>query len=138
MQWFFSGCIGFRWLAMALMPVIMVSTFGCSEALVNTSQSNDIAGASPPTADAWLGIWYGPEGTYLDIARNGENYDLSIANLDGPRTFIGQTITDGIRFVRDGQEATITRTNGDGTGMKWLAGKSNCLVIVKGEGFCRD
>jgi len=138
MQWFFSCFTGARWLVMLSMLVILVSLFGCTRDLVNNRQSDDIAVASVPTSDALLGRWHGPEGTYLNISRNADNYEISIANLDGPRVFIGQAIPDGIRFVRDGQEATITRTHGDGTGMKWLAGKSNCLVIVKGEGFCQD
>lgn len=59
-------------------------------------------------------------------------------NLDGPRTFTGKEVGDHIQFTRDGREQSLSVTDGDGTGMKWLAGKSDCLVIKPGEGFCSD
>jgi hypothetical protein len=35
-------------------------------------------------------------------------------------------------------ERTRTGTDGDGTGMKWLADREDCLVVTAGsEGFCR-
>ena len=46
---------------------------------------------------------------------------------------------DHISFERNGKTETIRATDGDGTGMKWLAGKKDCLVITKeSEGYCRD
>jgi hypothetical protein len=40
--------------------------------------------------------------------------------------------------VRDGTTETIRATDGAGTGMKWLANKTDCLVVTVGsEGFCR-
>jgi len=41
-------------------------------------------------------------------------------------------------FERDGLQESIRPTNGDETGMKWLAGKKNCLTVRPGEGYCRD
>lgn len=107
----------------------------------------DDGGASPampgeppvgvPAADAWLGRWTGPEGTYLDIDGGGGRYELTIANLDGPRRFAGAAEGASIVFQRDGRRETLRSTDGAGTGMKWLAEETNCLVVVPGEGFCR-
>jgi len=64
-------------------------------------------------------------------------YDLTLANLDGPRSFPGKADGDTIRFERDGKAEVLRATNGEGTGMKWLADKTDCLVVAPGEGFCR-
>jgi len=98
--------------------------------------------AAAPTAefaatDVWLGRWTGPEGTYLDISGGGGRYELTVADLDGPRTFPGQAQASSIVFERDGTREAVRATDGVGTGMKWLADQSNCLVINPGEGFCR-
>jgi hypothetical protein len=33
---------------------------------------------------------------------------------------------------------TLEARNGDETGMKWLAGKTDCLTVKPGEGYCLD
>jgi len=88
--------------------------------------------------DAWVGRWTGPEGTYLEIAAAAEAYQITIKDLDAARTFSGEASGDRIEFRRDGTAESIRATTGDETGMKWLAGKKNCLTIKAGEGFCRD
>ncbi len=94
---------------------------------------------APGAWHAWLGQWNGPEGTYLRlVARPGSGYDVIIRNLDGERSFSSVDSADHLSFERDGQRETITATDGDATGMKWLAGKSRCLTIRPGEGYCRD
>ena len=35
-------------------------------------------------------------------------------------------------------DALGVATDGDATGMKWLAGKARCLTVRVGEGYCRD
>jgi hypothetical protein len=95
-------------------------------------------GTNGNAADAWLGRWTGPEGTYLEIARTAVAYEVTIKDLDAARTFIGHAADDRIEFRRDGVTESIRATNGDATGMKWLAGKANCLTIKPGEGYCRD
>lgn len=91
-------------------------------------------------ADEWLGHWTGVEGTYLDLARNDDTggYTVTIADLDGPRTFDAKSNADGIAFDRDGKTLIIKSGNGEDTGMKWLADKQNCLVVDSNEGYCRD
>jgi hypothetical protein len=100
--------------------------------------------APPPTTqptrptDAWLGRWTGVEGTYLELAREGERYVVTIADLDGPRTYEGTAVRDRVEFVRAGRTESIRAASGKDTGMKWLAGETNCLVVTVGsEGFCR-
>ena len=90
------------------------------------------------TTDAWLGRWTGPEGTDLELAGANGAYEVTIKDLDAARTFAGATAGDRIEFQRDGVAESIRATNGDATGMKWLAGKTNCLTIKPGEGYCRD
>jgi hypothetical protein len=96
---------------------------------------------APPATlrtDAWLGEWKGVEGTSLRLARKGAGYAVTIANLDGPRTFDAAAAGDAVTFTRDGKTEQIRATDGAGTGMKWLADRKDCLVVTVGsEGFCR-
>jgi hypothetical protein len=61
-----------------------------------------------------------------------------VKDLDAALTFKGVAAGDRIEFERDRMPESLRATNGDETGMKWLAGKTNCLTIKPGEGFCRD
>ncbi len=90
--------------------------------------------------DAWIGKWVGVEGLMLDIQPAGEpgRYILSVTLLDGTKSYDGNADGDLIRFTRDGQRESIRAATGNETGLKWLAGKQNCLMIKEGEGFCRD
>lgn len=108
---------------------ILVLAHGCTASDLDTEA---------PSPDAWLGRWYGPEGTYLDIAGKNGAYEITVKDLDGPRTFAASAAASGIEFRRDGTNETLKATDGDATGMKWLAGKQDCLTIKRGEGFCRD
>jgi hypothetical protein len=85
-----------------------------------------------------LGQWNGPEGTYLLVAGTSGKYAITIADLDGPRTFQGNGLGDTIEFERDGKRHTLRATDGAATGMKWLSDKKNCVTVEAGEGFCRD
>lgn len=88
--------------------------------------------------DSWAGKWQGPEGTYLDITKKGEKFSIEVRNLDKAETFEGTAKGDTIEFMRKGKTETIKAATGEETGMKWLAGEKNCLVINKGsEGFCK-
>jgi hypothetical protein len=95
-------------------------------------------GTEPRSTDEWLGRWNGPEGTYLEIAGGNGAYEVTVKDLDRARTFSGSAVGDGIEFHRDGATELLRATDGDATGMKWLAGKKNCLTIKAGEGYCRD
>jgi len=90
-----------------------------------------------PLTDGWAGRWNGPEGTYLDIAGANGVYAITVKDLDAARTFAGSAVGERIEFRRDSSIESLRATNGDATGMKWLAGKTDCLTIKPGEGFCR-
>ena len=68
-----------------------------------------------PRADAWLGEWKGVEGTFLRLERKGAGYAVTIANLDGPRTFDATAAGDTVTFDRDGKTETIRATDAAGT-----------------------
>lgn len=87
---------------------------------------------------SWMGKWQGPEGTFLDLSQSGNGYNVSIQDLDTLKTYQGRAIAGRIEFTRNGKVEYIQAGNGQDTGMKWLADKQNCLVIQKGEGYCRD
>ena len=89
-------------------------------------------------ADAWVGRWTGPEGTYIDIAKAQDRFVLTIQSLDGQARFDARWQGDRLEFLRGGEVTTLRATDGVGTGMKWLQDKRRCLTIRPGEGFCRD
>lgn len=90
--------------------------------------------------DALTGRWQGVEGTFLNVTKKGDKFEIEIKNLDpASKKYEGTAKGDVIEFTRDGKPATIKIATGDETGMKWLAGKKNCVVITKGsEGYCKD
>jgi hypothetical protein len=89
------------------------------------------------TTDKWVGQWNGPEGTFLRITGANGKYEVTVRNLDGPRSFAGSAAQGRIEFERDGVKESLRATDGAGTGMKWLADKSDCLMVRAGEGYCR-
>jgi hypothetical protein len=112
--------------------------------LTACSGAADPAATAPAPATAavspeeWAGRWTGPEGTWLEITPDGSAYSVTISNLDGPRTYAATLAANGLAFERDGLHEVLRATDGEGTGMKWLADKTRCLVVRPGEGFCRD
>lgn len=99
------------------------------------------AGKKPaPATDAWLGDWTGVEGTMLkiDVGAGPGVYAITETTLDGPVNFTGTADGEVIRFERAGAPESIRAGDGAATGLKYLDGKTNCLVIREGEGFCRD
>ena len=91
-----------------------------------------------PVADGWVGDWAGPEGSSLKIEKQEVGYRLVITDLDGPHEFHGIAAGDVIEFERDGAKEGLRAGDGAATGMKWLAGKRDCLLVKAGEGWCRD
>jgi hypothetical protein len=128
-------------LCIALSFALPISGMGCSEQGQSSAQgtaSSPVPVVVEPSSDRWIGKWNGPEGTFLQLAGGKGKYEVTIRNLDGPRKFHGAAVGSGIEFERDGVKEVIRATNGDETGMKWLAGKSICLTVRVGEGFCRE
>ena len=89
-------------------------------------------------ADTLVGQWPGAEGAYLKVDKKGEKYEIEIKNLDGSKKYEGTAKGDVIEFSRNGKTETIKAATAEETGMKWLKGEKNCVVITKGsEGYCR-
>lgn len=84
------------------------------------------------------GRWPGVEGAYLNVTKKGDKYSIEIKNLDKATTFEGTAKGDAIEFTSNGKTETIKAATAEETGMKWLAGEKNCVVITKGsEGYCK-
>ena len=97
---------------------------------------------SEPTAEqsAYLGRWTGVEGMYLQVTpkpAGGVSMEMQW-DLDNKGTFDGSVTAEGLRFTRNDIAETAVPTNGDATGLKYLAGKQDCLTVKPGEGYCRD
>lgn len=96
----------------------------------------------PSTATAsrdYAGRWIGVEGTYLNVTPTGPNTaSLEMQyDLDNKGTYPASVTPEGLRFTRNGETLLLRPSNGDATGLKWLAGKRDCLTIKSGEGYCR-
>ena len=105
---------------------------------------DESAAADPATAPhrfaSWAGQWTGPEGLFVTVtpAEPGR-YKLEMqSDLDTKGTYEGRDDEHGIRFERGGAAMSLHRGNGDDTGLKYLAGKQDCLIVKPGEGYCRD
>lgn len=110
---------------------------------VSATPTPAVTATGTATTDAWIGRWRGVEGTYLDIATDPErgpgHYTLAMQyTLDDKGSFDGTAQGDTIRFTRPDGEKTLRATDGEATGLKWLAGKQDCLTVETGEGYCRD
>ena len=100
------------------------------------------AGTTPAPIDVagWAGKWTGPEGTYVTItpALDGKVSLEMQSDLDTKGSYGGTATADGISFMRGEETLLLKPAIGDETGLKWLAGKKDCLMVKSGEGYCRD
>lgn len=106
---------------------------------VDTAETGDPATA-PHRFASWAGKWTGPEGLYVTItpAEPGK-YKLDMqSDLDTRGSYDGQDSEHGIQFRRGGEQLSLHRGSGDESGLKYLAGKQECLIVKTGEGYCRD
>ncbi len=115
-----------------------------TETSVETAPPEGAAAADPVAAPhryaAWAGKWTGVEGMYATITP-GEpgKYKLEIqSDLDTKGTYDGSDSAGGISFKRGTETLTLAASTGDATGLKYLAGKKDCLKVKDGEGYCRD
>lgn len=101
---------------------------------------NSVAGAAQGH-DAWIGRWTGVEGTYLVISKAAlpDRYRLEMQyTLDSKGSYDGTGTAQGIAFTRPDGKHVLRASDGDATGLKYLAGKKDCLKVKDGEGYCRD
>ncbi|MGW8189805.1 hypothetical protein [Sphingomonas hankookensis] len=91
-------------------------------------------------ANHYLGRWIGVEGMYLNVTEpaQGEVKLEMQYDLDNKGTYTGTITPEGIRFQRGGETLLLRPSDGDATGLKWLAGKKDCLTVKPSEGYCRD
>ncbi|HJS12921.1 MAG TPA: hypothetical protein VJ811_16750 [Sphingopyxis sp.] len=115
-----------------------------TEVPVETAPPEGAEATDPATAShrfaSWAGKWTGVEGMYVTIttAEPGK-YKLEMqSDLDTKGTYDGQDSEHGIQFTRGTDKLSLTRASGDETGLKYLAGKKECLIVKAGEGYCRD
>jgi hypothetical protein len=125
-----------------LFAVLALVASGCKERAVDPPKTipttTSVPSSAAPTAEKWLGKWNGPEGTFLQLASGNGQYEVTIQNLDGPRTFTATAAGDRLEFERDGVRESVRASSGAETGMKWLSEKKDCLTVKAGEGYCRD
>ena len=119
--------------ACALLTILLP---GCSDRQADPASPDRLISV-PATTDRWLGQWNAPEGTFLRIDGGQGRYQVTIQNLDSPRTFQGSSADGQIQFERNGLKESIRATSGAQTGMKWLTDKTNCLTVRAGEGYCQ-
>ncbi|MEJ0024228.1 MAG: hypothetical protein WDN76_13060 [Alphaproteobacteria bacterium] len=128
----------------ALFSALALALGACSppaqtSAIPSTApMAGDAKKPAPPT-DAWIGKWIGVEGNFLDIQAGLAPgvYAITEQTLDGPKTYVGTGKDMTIKIVDAGKTFAIHAGSGDDTGLKYLAGKTDCLIIESGRGFCR-
>lgn len=96
--------------------------------------------AATVTHTDWAGKWIGVEGMFVEITPTADGgFSLTMqSDLDTLGTYVGTDTQGGIAFERGGQQLLLKPATGDQTGLKYLAGKSNCLMVAEREGYCRD
>lgn len=100
------------------------------------------ASPSPaPSTPDYRGRWTGVEGMFLDVTSGGApgRYRLTMQyDLDHRGTFAAQQNGAALMFERNGRPLVLRPTDGAATGLRYLAGKRDCLTVAPGEGYCRD
>lgn len=109
-----------------------------------TPDASPTSAASPPaarTARDYAGRWIGVEGMMLTVKPTGAaTADLNMRwglDADMAGTYPARVTPEGLRFTRGGETLLLRPSDGDATGLKWLAGKKDCLTVRSGEGYCR-
>ncbi|WP_156348665.1 lysozyme inhibitor LprI family protein [Sphingomonas sp. Leaf23] len=92
----------------------------------------------PPAA--FVGRWRGGEGTYLKISHQDTGFVIDNqwgldANMRGK--FIGKVTPAGLSFRRNGVTETLRPSKGNAINRSALAGKTDCLMVSRDEGYCR-
>ena len=106
----------------------------------DVSPEVDDAAANMAGVPDYAGRWTGVEGMYLVVTpkpAGGVALEMQWS-LDDKGSFDGSITAEGIRFMRNGVAEVLAPTDGDATGLKYLAGKTDCLTVKSGEGYCRD
>ena len=95
------------------------------------------------TIDSMLGRWTGVEGSFVDIVPSQKDYMVTLAYWDPVLQTMqyenhrAYAAASGISFKKNKVEHTITLTDGNGSGMKWLQNAKLCIKINPGDGYCK-
>lgn len=105
-----------------------------------TGGSPESAAVQDPADDArYAGRWVGVEGMFFDVKPlGGGRYEIDMQyDLDRRAKVVGYSTGAGLAFPREGELLVAKPSDGDATGLKYLAGKPTCLTVKPGEGYCR-
>ena len=92
-----------------------------------------------PVVDGWAGGWEGPKGSSIWIAKQEVGYDLVITDSHGgTESYHGVGSDQELHFERDGADRSVRAVKGADTFVPELAGKRDCLMVERGEAWCRD
>ena len=99
--------------------------------------------ATAALEERYLGRWIGVEGLNLTVTKLAEpgHYQLEMqygTDADMAGTYEGVGTPEGIAFTRPDGAQVLRASSGDETGLKYLAGKTDCLKVKDGEGYCRQ
>lgn len=109
-----------------------------ARAIVSSVPAPSIKTDRVPPVQEWLGRWEGVEQTALELSRRPDGHlQVKLVGLDGEMSVRGVARGDVVEIYHLSQKRTIRFGNGEDTGMKWLADKKECLIIMTGEGYCR-
>ncbi len=134
--------------SIALSPLLLLAACGATPPATNDFAAN-VTQVEEVTADGsngtmatteYLGRWTGVEGMYLVVSPGTTpgNYTLEMQyDLDNKAVVQGRATAAGIVFERGGKPMTLKPTDGAATGLKYLDGKTDCLTVASGEGYCR-
>jgi hypothetical protein len=127
-------------------PATPIGTKDPSNNTIGTA-AHEATGASSSSVsvnrDTLIGRWIGVEGLNLTVSKGatGGRYFLKMqygTDTEMSGTFEGVGTPEGIAFVRPDGNHVLRASTGDETGLKYLAGKTDCLVVKVGEGYCRN
>jgi len=75
--------------------------------------------------------WNGREGTYLEISKSGDSYEIRIKDLDKLQTYRGTARSDAISFERNGKMARGQKALfGDPEEPRILPGLTGSLQLI--------
>lgn len=88
----------------------------------------------------WAGKWVGVEGMFVEITPDKpDTYTIRIQpDLDTLAMVTGRDGPNGIDYPWQGATKTLRAGKGSDAELRYLDGKSDCLIVETGVGFCRD
>lgn len=101
-------------------------------------QTSNATRLLPPAA--FVGRWRGGEGTYLKISHQESGFLIDNQwglDADMHGKFTGKVSPAGLSFRRNGVTETLRPSKGNAINRSALAGKTDCLMVSRDEGYCR-